>query len=41
LRLALRGQLDLDETRLELTTALLEQRISALAADQHVIRRRT
>jgi hypothetical protein len=41
LRLALRSQLDLDETRLELTTALLEQRISALAADQHVIRRRT
>jgi phosphotransferase family enzyme len=33
LRLALRSQLDLDEARLELTTGLLEQRISALAAD--------
>jgi Phosphotransferase enzyme family len=32
LRLALRSQLDLDEARLELTTALLEERISALAA---------
>jgi hypothetical protein len=33
LRLALRSQQDLDETRLELTTALLEERISAIAAD--------
>jgi hypothetical protein len=41
LRLALRSQQDLDETRLELTTALLEERISALTPDQHVIRRRT
>jgi hypothetical protein len=41
LRLALRSQQDLDETRLELTTALLEERLSALAADQDVTRRRT
>jgi hypothetical protein len=41
LRLALRSQLDLDETRLEITTALLEERLSAMAADQHVTRRRT
>jgi phosphotransferase family enzyme len=33
LRLALRSQLDLDETRLELTTTLLEERLSAIAAD--------
>jgi Phosphotransferase enzyme family len=41
LRLALRSQQDLDETRLELTTTLLEERISAFAADQDVTRRRT
>jgi Phosphotransferase enzyme family len=41
LRLALRSQLDLDELRLELTTALLEERISAFGADPHVTRRRT
>jgi ribosomal protein L29 len=40
LRLALRSQQDLDETRLELTTALLEERMST-AADQLVSRRRT
>jgi hypothetical protein len=40
LRLALRSQQDLDETRLELTTALLEERMS-IAADQLVSRRRT
>jgi Ser/Thr protein kinase RdoA (MazF antagonist) len=41
LRLALRSLHDLDETRLETTTALLEERMAALAADQQVIRRRT
>jgi Phosphotransferase enzyme family len=40
LRLALRSQQDLDETRLEMTTGLLEERISALAADQRLSRRR-
>ena len=33
LRLAVRSQLDLDEIRLEMTTALLEQRMAAVAAD--------
>jgi hypothetical protein len=41
LRLALRSHQDLDETRLGMTTALLEERLSALAADQRVTRRRT
>ena len=41
LRLALRSLQDLDETRLEMTTALLEERMSAIAADQRVTRRRT
>jgi hypothetical protein len=40
LRLALRSQQDLDETRLEMTMGLLEERISALAADQRLSRRR-
>jgi aminoglycoside phosphotransferase (APT) family kinase protein len=40
LRLALLNQQDLDETRLETTTALLEERMS-VAADQLVNRRRT
>jgi thiamine kinase-like enzyme len=33
LRLALRSHQDLDETRREMTTALLEERISAIAAN--------
>jgi hypothetical protein len=41
LRLALRSHQDLDETRLEMTIVLLEERMSALAADQSVTRRRT
>jgi hypothetical protein len=41
LRLALRSNQDLDEARLEMTIALLEERMSALAADQHLSRRRT
>jgi hypothetical protein len=41
LRLALRSHQDLDETRLGMTTALLEERMSALAAVQRVTRRRT
>jgi Phosphotransferase enzyme family len=41
LRLALRSQLDLDANRVEMTTGILEERISALAADQCVSRRRT
>ena len=41
LRLALRSQQDLDETRREMTTTLLDERISALGADQVVNRRRT
>jgi hypothetical protein len=40
LRLALRSQQDLDETRLEITAAVLEERMSAMAADQRVSRRR-
>jgi phosphotransferase family enzyme len=39
LRLALLSHQDLDETRREMTTRLLEERISALAADQGVNRR--
>jgi hypothetical protein len=41
LRLALLSQQDLDEPRVERTTALLEERISAITADQDVTRRRT
>jgi hypothetical protein len=41
LHLALRSQEDLDETHLEITTAVLEERMSAVAAGQHVNRRRT
>jgi aminoglycoside phosphotransferase (APT) family kinase protein len=41
LRLALRSQQDLDANRLAMTAGLLEERISALAADQGVNRRRT
>jgi len=38
-RLALRSLLDLDDTRLERTTALVEERLSALAGDYPVTRR--
>jgi hypothetical protein len=41
LRLALRSQQDLDEARRDMTTAILEERISALAADRNVNPRRT
>jgi hypothetical protein len=41
LRLALRSQHDLDEARRDMTTAILEERISALAADRNVNPRRT
>jgi aminoglycoside phosphotransferase (APT) family kinase protein len=41
LRLALRSHQDLDANRLAMTAGLLEERISALAADQGVNRRRT
>jgi hypothetical protein len=40
LRLAVRSQLDLDETRADLTAAVLEERMSALA-DQYATRDRT
>jgi hypothetical protein len=40
LRFALRSHQDLDETRREMTAALLEKRMAAIATDQHVTRRR-
>jgi Phosphotransferase enzyme family len=41
LRFALRSHQDLDETRREMTAALLEERMSAIATGQHITRRRT
>jgi phosphotransferase family enzyme len=41
LRLALRAHQGLDDTRLQVTTSLLEERMSAIGAERQVIRRRS